>query len=202
MIEAAKNALSKQKFSSVEITKLSQGYLEFRIAGGAGYEDDFEKVRDTTLRFVTALEIACDPKAERKEYLKKLSRVLGYAESSGNNTDFEQRPLEDILDMGGAEDVISEFKALSAKGKLGKLSTPAAKKKSAEWIGSILSSALYNAFRELNIPAPSGRQIAELKLFLKRTGFDVKAAIAGVEPRSKGVMKHHLEWILKAFQLK
>lgn len=79
MIEAAKSALGTGKHRSVNIGHLSDGYLEFRVAGGVGYQEDDDKVKQAVQRFVTAVEIACDPMLERQEYLKKLAKVFDKA---------------------------------------------------------------------------------------------------------------------------
>ena len=52
------------------------GYVEFR---GPGYDwlgDNFDLIEDTMLRFVVALDAACDPQKYRQEYLKKLYKLL------------------------------------------------------------------------------------------------------------------------------
>lgn len=73
---SAFNLLSNAKYFSVNLSKLTDGYLEFRVAGGTDYHMDFKKVEDTVLRFVSALELACDPDLEKNEYAKKLSKLM------------------------------------------------------------------------------------------------------------------------------
>lgn len=65
------------KYMTVNFGKLSSGYLEFRAPGGRDYHYYPEKIKETTLRMVTALEIACDPKAERNLYIKKIYQLFG-----------------------------------------------------------------------------------------------------------------------------
>lgn len=52
------------------------GYVEFRGAGGDGYNNDFEILQSTLLRNARALAIAMDPNAERQEYAKKLYSLI------------------------------------------------------------------------------------------------------------------------------
>jgi hypothetical protein len=172
MVELAKNALSQDKYSSVHITKLQHGYLEFRVAGNAGYHHKYEMIRDTVLRFVTALEIAIDPKAERNEYLKKLSKIFDIAEAGDTNTDFENRPLGDIVDFAGEEGTAEMLSSFMTQAKEGKLDGPSAKERARIWFHDVFLKSLFRAFSELNIKTVSSRQKAELKLIMKRLGMD------------------------------
>lgn len=52
------------------------GYVEFRSPGGDWLGTDTEKLENTMLRFVVALDAACDPDKYREEYLKKLYKLL------------------------------------------------------------------------------------------------------------------------------
>jgi hypothetical protein len=61
------------KFTSIN-TK--DNYVEFRSAGGDWLNKNFEKIQDTLLRFVVALDAACDPNKYKKEYLKGLYKLL------------------------------------------------------------------------------------------------------------------------------
>ena len=61
------------KYTSIN-TKDS--YVEFRSAGGDWLDKNFDKIEDTLLRFVVALDAACDPKKYKKEYLKGLYKLL------------------------------------------------------------------------------------------------------------------------------
>jgi len=175
MTDLARSVLSDQKYSSVHITKLKHGYLEFRIAGGAGYHHKYEMIRDTVLRFVSALEIAIDPSAERNEYLKKLSKIFQKAEAGENNSDFENRPLGDVIDFAGEEGTAKMLSSLMADAKAGKLGTEAAKKRSSSWFHDVFLKSLFRAFSELSIKTVSSRQKAELKLIMKRLGMDPNA---------------------------
>jgi hypothetical protein len=51
-------------------------YVEFRSPGGDWLNENFDKVETTLLRAVVALDAASDPQKYRKEYLKKLYKIL------------------------------------------------------------------------------------------------------------------------------
>jgi len=56
---------------------LKDDYVEFRSPGNIWLTDKFWKqVKPTMLRFIVALDAACDPKKYREEYLKKLYKLL------------------------------------------------------------------------------------------------------------------------------
>lgn len=61
------------KYTSIN-TK--DGYVEFRSAGGDWLNKNFNKIEDTMLRYIVALDAACDPNKYKKEYLKGLYKVL------------------------------------------------------------------------------------------------------------------------------
>jgi len=69
------------KYTSIN-TK--DGYIEFRSPGGDWLDADIPKIENTLLRFVVALDAAVDPQKYRKEYLKKLYKLL---EPSKDSTD-------------------------------------------------------------------------------------------------------------------
>jgi hypothetical protein len=54
-------------------------YIEFRSAGGANYFEDIDKLKNTLMRYAQAMHIAGDPAAERKEYYKKLYKLIAPA---------------------------------------------------------------------------------------------------------------------------
>ena len=72
---------STAKYTSIN-TK--DGYIEFRSPGGDWLDTDIPKIENTLLRFVVALDAAVDPQKYRKEYLKKLYKLL---EPSKDSTD-------------------------------------------------------------------------------------------------------------------
>jgi len=61
------------KYTSIN-TK--NGYIEFRSPGGDWLNDNFKEIDNTLRRFTVALSAAVDPEKYRKEYLKKLYKLL------------------------------------------------------------------------------------------------------------------------------
>lgn len=59
------------------------GYIEFRSPGGDWLDANFDKIENTLLRFTVALSAAIDPQAYRKEYLKKLYKLLEGSQDKG-----------------------------------------------------------------------------------------------------------------------
>ena len=51
-------------------------YIEFRSPGGDWLGENFNLIENTLLRFVVALDAACDPTKYRQEYLTKLYKLL------------------------------------------------------------------------------------------------------------------------------
>lgn len=51
-------------------------YIEFRSAGDDWLGTNFDKIENTMLRYVVALDAAMDPKKHREEYLKKFYKAL------------------------------------------------------------------------------------------------------------------------------
>ncbi len=69
------DALAKEKYTSVNLTKLKDGFMEVRIAGGNYLEHDV-KVQDFLKRITVALHVASNPSAQRSEYIKKLTKLF------------------------------------------------------------------------------------------------------------------------------
>ena len=66
------------------------GYVEFRQPGGDWLNIDIKQLKNTLLRFVVALDIACDPSKHKQEYAKKLYQLLDPAQDSGSVKIFSQ----------------------------------------------------------------------------------------------------------------
>ena len=54
-------------------------YIEFRGAGGSNYFEDIDLLKNTLLRYAKAMTVAASPAAERKEYYKKLYKLISPA---------------------------------------------------------------------------------------------------------------------------
>jgi len=80
LLELAQKEIQKGvgqgKYTSAHI---QDGYIEFRSAGGdwlAEESADPEKLTSTMLRYARAMQIAADPSADRREYAKKLYKLI------------------------------------------------------------------------------------------------------------------------------
>jgi hypothetical protein len=80
LLELAQREIQKgvgqSKYTSAHI---QNGYIEFRSAGGdwlAEESADPEKLSSTMLRYARAMQIAADPATDRREYAKKLYKLI------------------------------------------------------------------------------------------------------------------------------
>ena len=76
-----------KKFTSINN---KSGYIEFRSPGGDWLGDNFDKIENTLLRFVVALDSALNPEKDREEYLTKLYKLLAPAGSKNTIAYFSQ----------------------------------------------------------------------------------------------------------------
>lgn len=78
------------KYKTANLGKLySGGYVEFRVAGGDNYEYRYKDVVSAIGRFLTSIELAIDPDAERKEYMKKVGKLINVIKKNMEATDHE-----------------------------------------------------------------------------------------------------------------
>ena len=173
MVELARAGLSKNKYSSVNISKLEKhGYLEFRIAGGENYHLKPRLVEEAILRYITALDIASDPNLYREEYLKKLTSLFQRAKDNAEPRGIENIRLSHLLEL--ADDQVSNsLESFLDAAKAGRLSTPAAKKRVTEWTVEVFLRELFESASQLGIKKASPKLRAEMKLTLKRLGVDL-----------------------------
>lgn len=83
IINKVRKNLEDGKYMSVNLTKLRNlGYIEVRSAGGANYHKDFEKIKNTALRYARTLIIAHDPDLYKEEYIKKIAKIIEEAMDS------------------------------------------------------------------------------------------------------------------------
>ena len=69
------------RYLSFNPRTLENGYMEFRIAGGEGYQNNIEKLQDSANRFIRCLYIACKPELHKREYYKKIAQLMHHATS-------------------------------------------------------------------------------------------------------------------------
>lgn len=97
LIELARESIDRSKYRSVNLTKLTSGYLEFRAAGNADYHQRYDDIKELVGRYITAIEVACDPKAERNEYIKKFTKLMGRAAEIPGENEVRAMSVVDII---------------------------------------------------------------------------------------------------------
>ncbi len=91
-----------------------EGWIEFRSPGGdyiTEYENNRDKIVNTLLRMVVAMDIAMDPEKEKEEYARKLNRLFKPTKVVGGRG--ERQRIEEPL-TGNEEDTIKYFAQFSA----------------------------------------------------------------------------------------
>jgi hypothetical protein len=76
LIELASRSISKGDFGKYTSINPHQGYIEFRSAGGEEYTDSIDRLENTMMRYAQAMHIASRADLERKEYAKKLYKLI------------------------------------------------------------------------------------------------------------------------------
>lgn len=85
LIDVAHNTIaSDEGFGKYTSINPKGNYIEFRSAGGEDYFKDIPRLRNMLLRYAQAMVVAADPAAEKKEYYKKLYKLI--APATGNAT--------------------------------------------------------------------------------------------------------------------
>jgi hypothetical protein len=82
LIELATKALKivgEQGFGKYTSINPKGNYIEFRSAGGTNYFEDISKLQNTLMRYAKAMHVAAEPALERKEYYKKLYKLIAPA---------------------------------------------------------------------------------------------------------------------------
>lgn len=96
------------KYTSIN-TK--DGYVEFRSPGGDWLDADIPKIENTLLRFVVALDAACDPQKYRQEYLKKLYKLLNPEGATDTYGDMVAEFSKYVTAVGGAsKEALRDFR--------------------------------------------------------------------------------------------
>lgn len=97
------------KYTSIN-TK--DGYVEFRSPGGDWLDADIPQIENTLLRFVVALDAACDPQKYRQEYLKKLYKLLNPEGATDTYGDMVAEFSKYVTAVGGAsKEALRDFRA-------------------------------------------------------------------------------------------
>jgi len=72
--------ISSEHTDGVNILDLETGHVEFRYMGSTDYSEDIKGVTDVIASYAYWLSLAADPEFKRKEYLKKINRVVNKME--------------------------------------------------------------------------------------------------------------------------
>ena len=82
LLELASRSIQKGGFGKYTSINPNNKYIEFRSAGGEDYFDDLDKLQNTLMRYAQAMFVASRADLERKEYYKKLYKLI--APSTGD----------------------------------------------------------------------------------------------------------------------
>lgn len=76
IIAMVSSTIPKAKNTTVNLSKMFDGYVEFRALGGEGYHKRVKEVMQMVHRFIVILYVAATPEIYRKEYLKKVYNFI------------------------------------------------------------------------------------------------------------------------------
>jgi len=74
--KAGKYIPSSSHYNSVNWESLEEGHMEVRWLGGKGYHNKWNEVKEAMGRFANAMLLGLDPEYMKKEYIKKLYRLI------------------------------------------------------------------------------------------------------------------------------
>jgi hypothetical protein len=97
LIDIARNCLSKDKYRTANLSKIEHGYIEFRVAGGHNYQKKFDTIETSIMKILTALDIACDPDADKDEYLKKVYGIFNKTKENIENKSLNLMTTHSVL---------------------------------------------------------------------------------------------------------
>lgn len=189
--------IDESKYRTLNFGKLKDGYLEVRVAGGRDYEKDFDKIKSFILRIVSVLDVACNPAAERQEYMKKLFKTFDI--SAKLDTEMQVAADQDFGMM------IGNFVPSTAGASSYKLIMKHASSYADEpldekvlWASRAMFRPLHT-FLEANgkhgLSMLSPKHIAQIKNVLKVMKLtDIRAAVKELDPsnRSDSSLKHEI----------
>ena len=82
LIELAQRSIAHNSgFGKYTSINPKDKYIEFRSAGGPGYFRDIDRLKNTLLRYAQAMTIAGNPASYRREYYKKLYKLISPKEN-------------------------------------------------------------------------------------------------------------------------
>lgn len=165
-----------EKFTSVNV---KDGWVEFRSPGGDWLNGDIDKVKNTLMRFVVALDAACDPEKYRQEYLKKLYKLVSTKVSGQTQVDITKAFADyaaGVLDKAQLKQLISQ-RIQNTRDRVAKSSTDASARNTGPALADRIG-AVYKYFQQYEVG--SGRPIStntENELFKIMTELRVNSQV-------------------------
>jgi hypothetical protein len=74
--EQLDSELLYEKDMFVNLSKTEDGYLEFRAMGNRNYHRRFDEIEENVAHFVECMELACRPRARKKEFDDRVATIL------------------------------------------------------------------------------------------------------------------------------
>lgn len=164
------------KYKTANLGKLySGGYVEFRVIGGQNYEYRYKEVVAAIGRFLTSIELAIDPEAERQEYMKKVGKLMNVLKKNMEATDHE---IDDHTFNYSSTKILLPLKRLLVNNDLRALAAAKADRMVDVLAGKMSASAqdMYSFIKYAYIGAnragikPDVREVVYLKKLMKQLG--------------------------------
>lgn len=171
------------KYFSVNLQHLPK-YLEFRAAGGANYHKRLRDIREVTGRWLSAVEIASKPDMHRKEYLKKVMKLIDKTSEAETQASHKDLPFEQML--------------LKSDGKMA-LDTlnGALEGDDADYKLRAVRLVLLTLWNRVDDLQPTLSSMKEFRAMFKRAGVTPSGALANQGP----VNSQRINAVLKKFKL-
>jgi len=106
MEEIASKVLHSGNTDKYTSVNTKSGWVEIRAPGNNWLDDNIDKLKNTVLRYVVALDAACDPQKYRKEYLKALYKALPSTQKSEQTSLFAKYMAGDITKQRYADELM------------------------------------------------------------------------------------------------
>ena len=194
----ATHALQDVKYRTVNLSKLKDGYLEFRTAGNENYHKKFDQVAGDVGRFLTVLELACDPDAEKQEYAKKLVKLFNAgrdAKTKPGEYSYGIKPgtLESIV----GKSTIDRLKMHIEDNRMTRAETV---------LGQIMDSVGYEIvtgkYEHIPVKAIAEFKVLYTKVVKNAILYDAPDLLSQIRKNAYGDEKKNIDAFAKAFNLK
>jgi Putative amidoligase enzyme len=154
-----------EKYRTVNFTKLSLGYLEFRTAGGRSYHIKSDTVFDTIGRFASILHAALDDNEAKEEFHKKAAKFISRINGSPGYRGLDLQDYATVFSGKGLS--VSDIKYIMAAAKQIPHEQDADVKDNKYHAFLETASAIAKAFDEKK---PNEKQIAQFRQILAQAG--------------------------------